>query len=215
MKKGEIIKSERAKAGMTLQELGRILGVSKQTVQRYESGEISNIPSDKIEKMAEVFNVPPSHLLGWDDLYKYISNMDIHAAVKRSNLMSKIRLNSIPLLGTIAAGQPILAIENIEDYHYVGSNIKADFAITVKGDSMVNASIQSGDIAYIRKQDNLENGEIGAVLVDGEATLKRFYKEDGVVTLVSENPKYRPMVYTNGDMKILGKLVALLKQMEG
>lgn len=116
----------------------------------------------------------------------------------------------IPLLGTIAAGTPILAEENIENYFNLDTSVKADFALKVKGDSMIDAGILEEDIAFIRKQESLESGEIGAILIEGEATLKKFYKQDGTIILQPENKAYKPMIYTNGNIKILGKLVAVL-----
>ena len=117
---------------------------------------------------------------------------------------------SIPLVGTIAAGAPILAEQNIEDYFSIDSKIKADFALKIKGDSMINAGIYQDDIVFIRKQCCLENGEIGAILIDGEATLKRFNKTNGIIVIQAENNAYKPIVITNENIIILGKLVAVL-----
>lgn len=116
----------------------------------------------------------------------------------------------IPLLGTIAAGQPILAEENIEKYFRIDSSIKADFALRIQGDSMIGAHIFNNDIVFIRKQETLENGEIGAVLIEGDATLKKFYREDGTIILQAENSNYRPIILTGGDVRVLGKMVAVL-----
>ena len=113
---------------------------------------------------------------------------------------------------TAAATAAILAEQNIDGYENLAGGIKADFCLEVQGDSMINANIHSGDIVFIRQQDEVENGEIAAVLIDDSATLKRFYKTDDTVTLVAENPLYLPMVFHDGDcdnFKILGKAVAL------
>ena len=117
----------------------------------------------------------------------------------------------IPIIGTIAAGTPLLAEENIEDYFYIDNSVECDFALRVKGDSMINADIFNGDIVFIRKQPTLENGEIGAILLENEATLKRFSKTDGSVILQAENPNMTdwPRVYTNGNIQVLGKLVGV------
>ena len=118
---------------------------------------------------------------------------------------------SIPIIGTIAAGSPLLAEENIVDYFLIDSRVDADFGLTVKGESMINANIFDGDIVFIRKQPNLENGEIGAILLDNEATLKRFSRTDNSVVLQAENPSMTdwPRVYTNGNIRVLGKLVGV------
>jgi len=117
----------------------------------------------------------------------------------------------IPVLGRIAAGIPILAQEEILDYELVPENIDVQFCLKVKGDSMINARIFDGDVVYIRQQPEVENGEIAAVLVDGEdATLKRFYRIDGTVFLRPENPVYPEITIRRRDakdVKILGKAI--------
>ena len=100
-------------------------------------------------------------------------------------------------------------INNIKNY---AGGIHADFCVEVHGDSMIGANIHNGDIVFIRQQNDVENGEIAAVLIDDSATLKRFYHDGDTVTLIAENPKYPPMVFHNGDcekFEILGKAVAL------
>ena len=123
-----------------------------------------------------------------------------------------VRFKSIPLLGTIAAGQPILAEQNIEDYFNLDKKIKADFCLRIKGDSMINVNILDGDIVFIKRQEDLEDGQIGAVLVEDSATLKRFYKQNGSVILQAENPAYKPLVISKGNVIILGKMVASLRE---
>lgn len=114
----------------------------------------------------------------------------------------------IPVLGTISAGNPIIAQENIIGHEYTSDN--CDFCLRVKGDSMINARIHDGDIVYIRKQPDVENGEIAAVIIDGEeATLKRVYKLNGNVILHPENPTYKDMIFSKKDFKqvrIIGKV---------
>ena len=122
----------------------------------------------------------------------------------------------VPIVGTIAAGTPILAEENIEGYAPLQDR-HADFALTIKGDSMIGDNIHPGDIVFIKQQPTIEIGEIAAVLIDGDATLKHFYRDGDSVTLVSSNPKYKPMVYHKGDcdeFRILGKAVAYLHDLE-
>ena len=117
----------------------------------------------------------------------------------------------IPLLGTIACGEPILAVENIEKHIEVPEDIKADFALRCKGDSMSDARINDGDIVYIRQQPIVDNGEIAAVLIGDEATLKRFYKQGDTVTLMPCNPKYPPFTFQGeqlNEIRILGRAVA-------
>lgn len=190
------LKYLRLKSGFSQEYLADKLGYkSYTTIQKWEMG--TSEPSLLIlKKLSEIYNV---------DMHT-IYSVDLES----ENLTIDTNTKRVPLLGTIAAGLPILAEENIEDYFNIDSRIKADFALRVKGDSMIDAGILEEDIVFIRKQEMLENGEIGAVLIEDEATLKRFYKEDKTIILQSENKAYKPMVFTNGNIKILGKLVATL-----
>lgn len=142
----------------------------------------------------------------------YGIDMDTMYTVDLEHGEVKTNITKLPILGTIAAGQPILAEEHIEDYFNIDSSIRADFALKVKGDSMINAGIQQDDIVFIRKQNHLENGEIGAVLIDEEATLKKFFKDNGSIILQAENNKYAPIILRNGHIHILGKLIAVLNK---
>ena len=117
----------------------------------------------------------------------------------------------IPLIGKIAAGTPIFAEQNIEDYFTIDSRINADFCLRIQGDSMIDAGINNNDIVFIRQQPTLEIGEIGAIQIGEEATLKRFYRTNDSIILQPANSDYLPQVYTSdSDVKILGKLVATL-----
>ncbi len=192
MKLHERIKKCRLENNMTLLELANALGVREATAQRYESGEIKNLKHETVLEMSRIFNCSPAYLMGWED----------DAPAKKEG--------GIPLLGKIAAGQPILAEEECEFFSPL-DDTRADFCLRVRGDSMIGAGIKDGDIVFIRKQETVDDGEIAAVLVDDEATLKRVYVSDDAVTLIAENPKYKPMVYTKKQCKnirILGKAVA-------
>ena len=195
MKLNSRIKERRTALGMTLLDVANALNVKEATVQRYESGEIKNLKHTTVLELAKIFKCTPAYLMGWDEN----DCTDTKAGVGR-----------LPLLGKIAAGQPILASEECEFFSPI-DDTRADFCLRVKGDSMVGAGIKDGDIVFIRKQDCVDDGEIAAVLVDDEATLKRVYLTDDTVTLISENPKYKPMIYTKKQCKnirILGKAVA-------
>ena len=117
----------------------------------------------------------------------------------------------VPLLGDIACGEPILAIENVVDFVNVPLNVNADMALVCKGDSMINARIFDGDVVYIRQQEDVENGEIAAVLIGDEATLKRVHKFPNRIVLSACNPMYEDMVYADeraAEVHIIGKAVA-------
>lgn len=188
---GKMIDYFRRNNDMTLEDLGNKLDKSPSAISRWISGDRSPMIEDLI-RLTEIFKT------------------DIDTLMYGSPVDSLVK--AIPLLGTIAAGVPIEAIENIEDYFNIDSKIKADYALRIKGDSMINVNILDGDIVFIRKQSCVDNGEIGAILVDGEATLKRFYKMDGHVVLQAENPNYQPMIVEYGEVIVLGKMVACLRE---
>lgn len=122
-----------------------------------------------------------------------------------------IQTVKVPLVGTIACGTPILAVENIEEYIDMDKSVRADFCLRCKGDSMINARIFDGDIVYIRKQADVNNGEIAAVLIDGESTLKRVFKYEDKIELRPENPLYKSIYIMPGeDVRIVGVAVAFL-----
>lgn len=197
---GDKIRNARESAGLTQEELGKMCGTTKQTIYKYEIGKITNIPIDRLEKIAGIVGVSTASLLGWE-----------RSGSLPSNIIPMPEMRKIPLLGTIACGAPVFADEHMDGEVDIPSNIHADFALTCKGDSMINARIFDGDIVYIRKQDTVENGEIAAVLIDSEATLKRVKLYDDHIVLEPENPMYKPFVYWNEDMndvRILGKAVA-------
>lgn len=134
-----------------------------------------------------------------------------HRGLLFPNIIPMPEMRKIPLLGRIACGAPILAEQHIEEYIDIPKNIHADFALTCQGDSMINARIFDGDIVYIRQQDTVESGEIAAVLIDNDATLKRIRIFDDHISLEPENPQYRPIVLWGEEMntvRILGKAIA-------
>lgn len=133
---------------------------------------------------------------------------------KRSVTYGKGFGSSIPLLGTVAAGQPIFAYQNYEDYYtFPVDEFKGEelFMLRVEGTSMIDAGIFNGDKIIVRRQEVAENGEIVVALVEDSATVKRFYRRDGRVILHPENETLSDMIYENGDVRILGKVVGLLR----
>ncbi len=180
----------------TTYSLGEHLNLSPGTISRYTTGEIKKPKLPTIQAMAHKLGVNINWLLGQEGEPKYSE--------------TKNRCTDIPVLGTIAAGEPLLAQQNIEDYDCAAPAIGATFCLRVKGDSMVNARILDGDVVYIREQLDVENGEIAAVLIEDCATLKRVYKINGTVVLRAENPNYPDQIYSKKDfknIKILGKAI--------
>ena len=138
--------------------------------------------------------------------------MTPHREITVDNLF-RIETKKFPLLGNIACGEPIMANEEVDLYVEAGANIQADFCLKAKGDSMIGARIYDGDIVFIRKQPMVEDGEIAAVIIDDEATLKRIYydQEAGVLQLFAENPQYKTMRFSGEELdhiRIIGKAVA-------
>lgn len=202
--------------GMSLQDVAEASGVARSTVQRYESAKIQNIKLPVVESFARVLNVNPAWLIGKSDDMEISSTNFIDTSLF-PNIFPLPKTKKVPLLGTIACGEPILATENIESYVDMDSDVHADFALRCQGDSMVNARIMDGDIVFIRKQDKVENGEIAAVLMDdcseSQATLKRVYISDDKIRLCAENPNYQDMIFFEEDMnkvRIIGKAIAFL-----
>ena len=120
----------------------------------------------------------------------------------------------IPMLGRVPAGKPFLSEENTEGTLSIPSDMGSgkQFALRVQGDSMIGAGIMDGDRVIVKQQATAENGEIVCAVIDGEATLKRFYKKDGIVTLKAENEKYAPIIVAEGEFRIAGKVVGLLRK---
>lgn len=197
-KLGSLIKNKREYLKLTQQEVADYVGVSKSAVSRWESGDISNMGIEKVPKLSEILEISPLDLI----------NLDKNFSTRRTP--TQFNTKPVPILGTIAAGTPILAEQNIEDYFNIDTRVKADFALRIKGDSMIGAGISSGDIVFIKQQCTLENGEIGAILMGNSATLKKFYKDENTIILQAENDTFKPIVLTSGNVKILGKLVAAL-----
>ncbi len=202
MELNDKIKYLRNKYNLTLEEVGNHVGVGKSTVRKWESGDIKNMRRDKIAKLAEALHTTPAFLMGWDDT----SAIDL-----ADNIIPMPQMNRVPLVGTIACGDPILAEENIEDYIGMPEHVRADFALRCKGDSMIGARIHDGDIVYIRQDAYVNNGDIAAVLIGDEATLKRVYRNENSIIFQPENPAYAPLVFAGQEMediRILGKAVA-------
>lgn len=194
---GQRLKQLREKSGLTQEAVAKHLGVATQTIFKYEKEIVTNIPAANIEKLAQLFGVSPSSLLGWDGLQGVIP----------------VQMRSYPLLGDIACGKPIIAEQKYDTFAAAGFEDSVSFALRCKGDSMINARIYDGDIVFIREQDMVQNGEIAAVVIGDEATLKRvyFYPEEQKMILVSENPAYPPLSYQGAaldEIRILGKAVA-------
>lgn len=188
------------KHNVTAAQVAKDTGISQSTLSEWKHGNYQP-KADKMQKIANYFGVSVSYLIGETET----------PTPAYDNIIPMPTMTTVPLLGTIACGTPITAVENIEDYVAKPESIDADFALRCKGDSMVDARIFDGDIVYIHQQPTVNNGEIAAVLIDDEATLKRVYISDGTITLMPANQKYPPLIYSGeqlNNIRILGKAVA-------
>lgn len=199
-----LLKERRISKGLTMKEVAKAVGVSEGTVSRWESGKIANMGRSKIYALSKVLDLSPAEIMEIDD----IPNL--------KNVIPLKKVCYVPIIGKIACGEPILAEENHIDNIVLPDNVNADFALICQGDSMINAQINDGDIVYIRMQPEVENGEIAAVRIEDEVTLKKVFLSKDFLKLVPANEKYEPFVYSSQEAKekniaIIGKAVAILK----
>lgn len=201
----------RKREGLSQQELADKLGVTRSRIGMYETAK-REPDFESLEAIADFFNVNMDTLMGK-------STPTISLIPLPSNIVQlPVSRPTVPLVGQIACGTPILAEENIDGYVELPAHIRADYALTCKGESMINAGIRDGDVVYIRRQEAVENGQIAAVMVDdGEATLKRFYQDGNTVTLIAENPAVPPMVFNGEDinrLRVIGLSVSYIHMLE-
>ena len=221
---GDFVQTYRAEHHMTMQEFADRCGLSKAYISMLERNRNPKSGKPPIPSLETIRSI--SAVIGLD-FNQVIAALDgdqrvglphsqgkpLPSSPPASNLLYLPNMERIPLVGQIACGTPILAEQNIEEYIDLPRHIHADYALTCRGDSMVGAGIQDGDVVYIREQPEVENGQIAAVMVDGEeATLKRFYFDGLTVQLVAENPKFSPMVFTGEEIErrltVIGRAVA-------
>ena len=204
MTTGERMKQRRKELGFSAEKVAERLGVSPATIYRYERGDIEKVPGDSLGELAKILQTTPAYLMGWEEKPQPAPR----PIPKGFEPMPKMK--KIPLVGSIACGTPILAQQNIDGHVDAPEDIRCDFALRCKGDSMIGAGIHDGDAVYIHIQPEVENGEIAAVRIGEEATLKRVYYDGTTLTLMPANAAYAPMVYTGpelNDVQIEGKAV--------
>lgn len=195
----EILARLKTENGLTTEALSRLSGVPKGTLNKLLNGETRNPTGATLKKLASALQCP----------VELFYSGEAAVALKNAQDLVPVHRRAIPLLGEIAAGVPILAEESAEMV-YCDDSLRCDCALRVRGDSMVGARIHSGDLVFIRLQDDVEDGEIAAVVIDDEATLKRVYHIHRGLQLISENPGFKPMIFTLDDcntIRIIGKAV--------
>lgn len=209
------LKALRTQKGLNMKQTAQLLNIPYTTYVGYEKNE-REPNSEVLIQLADFFDCTIDYLLGKSGEIKPASDDSIF---DRFDNVKPIKLKRFPMLGEIACGEPIWADEDKESYVMADMDIGADFCLTAKGDSMINARINDGDIVFIKEMPIVENGEIAAVIIDNEATLKRFYydRESNFLQLVAENPKYSPLVYRDEQLdtiRVLGKAVYFMSAVE-
>lgn len=196
---------------MSVDELAAKIGKNRATVYRYESNDIEDLPTSVLEPLSKALCTTPSYLMGWEKKPSDIPDPIENAAIP---------VHRIPVLGRIRAGLPMYAEENIVDYIYTTLNGGNEyFGLLVVGDSMNAARIYEDDIIVVRKQEQVEDGEIAVVMVgDEDATVKRFHRNGRKVMLSPQsfNPEHQVQVYDlkETSIRIVGKVVQVVYKME-
>lgn len=212
MKLGDLIVEYRTINKLSQRQFADKCGLSNGYISMLERGINPKTQKPITPTIPQLKKLADGMVMTISEILEQVDDMPIDLSSSGSNIIPFPEMNRVPLIGAIACGAPILAEEHIEDYVDMPRHVRADFALTCKGDSMINARIFDGDIVYIRQQDTVENGEIAAVLTeDGEATLKRVRLFDDHIALEPENPLYKPLVYWGEEMNtihIIGKAVA-------
>lgn len=198
---GQRIFEARKRRKISRKEVADFLQVHETTIKRYEDGNTKKLPTDRLEKIAKYLNTSIEYLMGWEEEQK-------PQGVK------------IPVLGTVAAGIPISAVEDILDYEEIPQSWQNQgefFGLRIKGDSM-KPDINDGDTVIVKQQSTANNGDVVIALVNGDdATCKKFEKLDNGIMLISNNSEYSPMYFSNEEVTtkpvvIVGRVIELRRK---
>lgn len=199
---GNNIKKYRTIRNYSLQDLAERVGLTKKTIQRYENGEIK-IDMDRLLDVAEALEVEVPQLIEGAESFIGVD-------------LTELDTVKIPVVGRVVCSEGMCAIEEIERYEDTPRNwVRSGdcFYVIAQGDSMINARIYDGDLLLIEKQNDVEDGDIAAVVIDNQISIKKVFKTDGMLILQSENPKYGPIFKTEENKDsifILGKLKKII-----
>lgn len=215
---GDLIKKYRSETGTSMEQFAKKSGISKAYVSILERNYNPVNGKPVVPSLETIKAVSNAIGVDFNDVIAMLdSNQPVVIREEKSTIPAGFEplpeMTTIPLVGSIACGTPITAEENIEARIGIPAAWNADFALTCKGDSMA-PRYQDGDVVCIRCQPKVENGEIAAVRIGEEATLKRFYQEGETVTLVPVNPAYTPLVYRGSelsDIQIEGRVVGFCR----
>lgn len=200
---GKKLFGARKSKGLSRAELGKLLGLHESTIKRYEDGDIKSLGIDKLQEFAKYLDVDPAYLMGW-------------VVAEEPAPYNVGSIVSLPIVGRISCGNGALAYDYIEGYEPTPRewlNGGEYFYLRAKGDSMTGARIFDGDLLLIRKQSDVDDGDIAAVLIGEEAVLKKVYRSNGQLILQSENPNYPPLIAPPAEARIIGKLKKIVINM--
>lgn len=203
---GEYIRQKRKEAGLSAEELGKKIGKNRATIYRYENNSIEKLPANVLVPLANALSITPGELIK--------RNGDDSPSLPAGTF--KPVFKKVPLLGYVAAGKPLEDLNQDVSYVNVDGKYNVDFAVKVVGDSMIDIDINDGDIVFAKSMSEVENGQIAVVEIDHEkACLKRFYRSNDTITLISANPKYPPMVFNADNCEsVTVRGLAVIKQSE-
>lgn len=195
------------KRQMTYGDLATKTGIAKSAIQRYATGETKKIPLPRLEALADALGVSAAYLMGWDEPSPASRPLP-------AGLLPVVK-RRIPIIGHVAAGVPIMAEREYEEYEDDTYGISCDYVLRVEGDSM-EPRVLDGDVVYVCQQPDVDDGQIAVVGVDDSVTLKVVYHLPNGLQLVSLNPKYKPMIYNqeNTDyLAVIGLAVAYKRRL--
>lgn len=206
---GEKIKKRRIELGLTLEEVGNMVGVGKSTVRKWETGYIANMRRDKIAKLSAALQIPPTDLMDWEETSAYNKQK-----LPDNTIFLHFSDKKVPLIGGVACGEPIYREEEESTSFHIPQGCDCDFCMRCHGDSMTGSGIHEGDIIYIKQMPIVDNGQMAAVRVENEYTLKIVYydREANLITLVATNPAVSPLSYHDEQLdqiEIIGRAVGI------
>lgn len=211
MKIGEIIKDYRKKHDLSLRDFAQRAGMSHGYIAMLEEGKNSKTKEPMVPTLPSLKKISSALGMSLNELISVADDMPVKLQDDFS-FARRITTKKLHMLGNVACGEPIFANEEHETLVDADGSLDADFCLTAKGDSMINARIFDGDILFVKSQPAVNDGEIAVVLIEDEATVKRVYydKENNIITLMPENPMYKPMRFEGeklNQIRILGKVV--------
>lgn len=214
---GSKIKNRRLELGLSVEELAKRINKNRATIYRYESSEIENLPITVLEPLAKALETTPAKLMSWQD---DTTDYTIDSLIEKQDNIWKIKaVRKVPVISEIACGNPIILNDDEQETIEVEDYIKGDFAFKARGDSMINAGINEGDLIFISKNKSVYNGDIVAVSIENEITLKTYRQKDNKLYFLPENSDYDPIIfkmeeleYTN--INIIGVATHILKSLK-